>query len=177
MIINRVKLTTAILVAVVLTVWLSMASIFSHSGLAQQYTVPPPHAGTYTHEFRETTESGSSLPEWQPPTTVIIASANDASGLLTEVRWFSHQSLGDFGAFISITIDGVTQEFPLSYGHMNQRDVGKVYQDNGVFRLPLGDGIRFKRSFQVKFFGRPLSPGQVAGGANMKDAFVAWRLD
>jgi hypothetical protein len=167
-----ISLSVVALAAVVISI-LSLG----HSSSAQQYTVPPPHAGTYTHVFRETTESGSSLPEWQPPVTVIMAQETDASGLLTEVRWSSHQSLGDFGAFISLTIDGVSQEFPLSYEHQNKRDVGRVYQDGGDFRLPLGDGVRFKRSFQVKFYGRPLSPGQVAGGANMKNAFIAWRLD
>jgi hypothetical protein len=137
----------------------------------------PPYLGNLQMVFLEKAEYSVSAPLYDPPTTVIVASDTGKAGYVTDVRWTSHTSMGDFGTYISLTIDGLAHAFPLTYGHQNQRDVGRVYGSGPIFRLPLGDGVRFNNSFTVKVYGLPLSPGQVAGGGGVYNIYVGYRTD
>jgi hypothetical protein len=150
---------------------------FSVTGRAVQNPVPPPYSGKFEKRFLEKAEFSVSAPNYEPPVTTVVWSVNNASGWLTHVRWTSHKSMGGFGTYISLMVDGVTHEFPLAYGHENQRNVGLVYSDGGAFSLPFGDGVRFRNSFEVKVYGRALMPGQVAGGGGLYNIYVGYRTD
>lgn len=138
--------------------------------------LPPAHAGRFHHVFLEKAEFSSSLPNWEPPTITIVAKEHNMTGLLTDVRWTAHKSMGSFGTYISLTMDGQTHVFPLAYGHETQRNVGAVYADSGVYRLPLGAGLRVRNSFEVRVYGIPFQHG-LSGGGGVYNILIAWRQD
>jgi hypothetical protein len=166
-------------------IWLIMPALiiilalttFINSVAAADNLPPPPYAGVFHMTFRESAEYSVSAPLYPPPVINIVASVDKTSGWLTDVRWTKHTSMGDFGTFIIVDIDGKNHVFPLAYEHENKRNVGLVYNEGGHFSLPFGGGVRFNKSFEIRVYGLPIHPGQVAGGGGLYNIYVGYRTD
>lgn len=131
----------------------------------------------FQFRFTERAEFSSSLPTLPPPVDTIVADVRGKSGVLEEVRWSKHSSMGGYGTRLQVEIDALpAYVFDLAYGHESERNLGAVYQSGGAYRLPLGVGLRFQNRCSVTVSGRPIVPGN-SGGGGVYNIFIGWRED
>ena len=109
-----------------------------------------------------------------------IGAANEA-GRLMAVRWERIQAAGDIVVWLDLEIDDYQPtrfQLHLSVGNEPRDSMQAVMRAaGGHYELPLGDGLRYEKSFLVRVFGSKVQSGNMAGGAEIWHPTVIWRPD
>lgn len=90
-------------------------------------------------------------------------------GVLKEVRWLKSQATGAATISISIIVnDTVRYNCILNPANTN------LYNEGAYFRLPLGEGIRFRKCCYVNFSVGWFKPAGLSGTGRFDNMLVLW---